>query len=198
MANIGVPDFTQATYHVNQAATEFSQQFRLLNTTPAAQLQQITAQLQQMNQQMNQQFQQLNRSVTAIDTKLSALYGSSFFLSLTHHRFPLILYRNSNTVARLQNSHAKSSEDQLMPLVDSTTGVIIEPFPRDSEAVGQMNGKIVYPITHIPYLTKYEAQQCRAMLQQLGQVVQQNQGVASLRRQIRIQIGLPADQFKVV
>ena len=74
MANNSIPDFTQAASYINQAAAEFSQQFRLLNTTPAAQLQQITTQLQQIQQQMNEQFQHLNQRITAIDTKLDALY----------------------------------------------------------------------------------------------------------------------------
>lgn len=148
MANAGVPDFTQAVHHVNQAAAEFSQQFRLLNVTPAAQLQLITTQLQQINQQL----QQLNRSMTEVRTEVRALYGILFNLS-TSHRFLLILNRNSNMIARLQNSHAKS-HDYLMPLVDCTTGIPIPVFPQDSQAIGQMNGKIASPIMHYSYLTK--------------------------------------------
>ncbi len=49
IANAGIPDFTQATHYVNQAAAEFSQQFQLIITTPAVVLQQITTQLQRMD-----------------------------------------------------------------------------------------------------------------------------------------------------
>lgn len=81
MGNAGVPDSTQAIHYIDQAAAEFSQQFQLLNTTPAAQLQQINAQLQQLTRQLNQQLPQLNQSIAAIDIKLSALYGISFLFS---------------------------------------------------------------------------------------------------------------------
>lgn len=39
------------------------------------------------------------------------------------------------------------------------------------------------------------ANQCRIILQQLGQTVPQNQRVAFMRRQLRIQVGLPANQL---
>lgn len=69
MANAGVPDFTLATSHVNQAAAEFTRQFQILNTTPAVQLQEIGTQLQQINrqlQQMNRQFDEVKQSIAAL------------------------------------------------------------------------------------------------------------------------------------
>ncbi len=52
MAAAPIPDFTQASQLVHDAATEIQQQFQALNTTPAVQLQQIAQHLQQIQRQL--------------------------------------------------------------------------------------------------------------------------------------------------
>jgi len=68
MAAAPIPDFTQASQLVNDAATEIQQQFQALNTTPAVQLQQIAQHLQQIQRQLYQ----INQNITELRSEIRA------------------------------------------------------------------------------------------------------------------------------
>ena len=59
---------------------------------------------------------------------------------------------NANSVARVQNSHAKLSRDPLIPLVDSTSGAVIQILPVDSDAINRMTGKKRASFFRAPYI----------------------------------------------
>lgn len=100
-------------------------------------------------------------------------------------------------MARLQNHYATSPNDPIVPFINPVTGLDIPNFPADSSTITRLNGKYIFHFcVYTPDNTL--ATQIRSILQELGQRVPNNQGggVALLKRQLRIQIGLRADQVQ--
>lgn len=87
---------------------------------------------------------------------------------------------NHNNMARLQNSNTKSPNDPLVPLCNPLTGLEIPNFPANANAITDLHGT-----------------QLQSILQELDQEVPDDQEgeVDLLRRHLRIQIGLRADQI---
>ena len=68
MAAAPIPNFTQASQLVKDAATEIQQQVQALNTTPAVQFQQIAQHLQQIQRQLYQ----INQNITGLRSEIRA------------------------------------------------------------------------------------------------------------------------------
>jgi len=97
-----------------------------------------------------------------------------------------------------QNSFASSSDDPLIALTNPTTGAQIPNMPDSSDAITRMAGKQSdFLYSFFAVLTVLLAPQIRAVLGGLGQTVPANQpgGVILLRRYLRVQIGLLAEQL---
>ena len=100
-------------------------------------------------------------------------------------------------MARLQNSFAASPNDPLAPLRNPVTGAMVYNLPTDSSAIARFNGKQTCLLFFIfTPLNPILAPQIRDILRELGHVLPNNQGggIALLRRQLRIHMGLRADQ----
>ncbi|KAL8903490.1 MAG: hypothetical protein Q9171_007388 [Xanthocarpia ochracea] len=116
-------------------------------------------------QQIANQLTQLTQVINRLDQKIDRLEAK-----FENH--------NNNTMARLQSSFATSDDDPLTPLYNTVTGAVIINLP-----------------THSGDITRLTAAQIRDILQELGHRFPNNQGggIALLRRQLRIHMGLRAE-----
>lgn len=107
----------------------------------------------------------------------------------------IICIRNTNAISRLQNSYVTSSHDPLIPLINPTTGVVIPHLPANSDAISGLPGKQSrLSLLMFTLLTIFQAPEIRGILRELGLDIPA-QPVAILRRTLRMQMGLRAEQL---
>ncbi|MCJ1338670.1 hypothetical protein MMC09_003959 [Bachmanniomyces sp. S44760] len=192
-----LPDFTQAGLRFAEASDEMQQQFQRMNNVPTVQLQQIANVLTRLDERIGR----LDERIGRLDERMGRLEAKFENQSVSNYnavQVPNInLNSNHNNMARLQNHYATTPDDPIVPLINPTTGLEIPNFPADSSTITHMTGKYVVHFC-VYTLNNALAPQIRGILQELGHRVPNNQGggVALLKRQLRIQIGLRAVQVQ--